>query len=248
MGMNEVTGELIAVKQINLAEASGESQLEEIEKEVSVMRDLRHRNIVTLLGTERVDNTLNILMEYVPGKSLLTLLKKFGAFSEEIIRSYTSQILCALAYCHANGVVHRDIKCANILVDTQGNLKLADFGSAERAVDEKDSESQDHSHTPLWTAPEMLKGPSNRKVDIWSLGCVLIELASADVPWAEKNFANPFSALYHIGNTEEIPAIPENLSSAAKEFIMLCLTRAPENRPDAHTLLRHKWVMDNSKG
>jgi serine/threonine protein kinase len=71
-------------------------------------------------------------MEYVPGKSLDVLLEKFGAFHEKMIRSYTKQLLLALAYCHKNRVVHRDIKGKNILVDTKGRLKLADFGSAKK--------------------------------------------------------------------------------------------------------------------
>jgi serine/threonine protein kinase len=84
------------------------------------------------MGINRVGNKLNILMEYVPGKSMDTMLEKFGAFTEKVIQSYTRQLLLALEYCHQNHVVHRDIKGKNILIDTKGTLKLADFGSAKR--------------------------------------------------------------------------------------------------------------------
>ncbi len=132
MAMNLATGELIAVKQVRLNTSEDHEQALQIQNEIGLMENLRHPNIVSLLGTQRKGNKLNILMEYVPGKSLDSLLSKFGAFSEKIIRSYTRQLLSALAYCHGARVVHRDIKGKNILVDTHGHLKLADFGSAKK--------------------------------------------------------------------------------------------------------------------
>jgi len=243
MGMNEATGELIAVKQVQIKTDDDQAQAKEIENEIRLMQDLRHPNIVSLLGTQRSGNKLNILMEFVPGKSLDSLLEKFGAFSEKVIRSYTVQLLSALAYCHANRVVHRDIKGKNILIDTKGNLKLADFGSAKRFDNalSKDAPSVSYNYTPLWTAPEVLVGNYDSKVDIWSLGCVLIEMASGKPPWSECNFENPFRALYHIGNSNSIPKIPESLSPEAKEFIQYCLQRNPDERPSAEKCLQHPW-------
>jgi hypothetical protein len=166
---NSATGELIAVKQVRLTTAEEQEQAASIQNEIGLMENLRHPNIVSLLGTQRNGNKLNILMEYVPGKSLDSLLEKFGGFSEKVIRSYTKQLLEALSYCHANRVVHRDIKGKNILIDTKGNLKLADFGSAKRFTNvmSKDAPSLSYNYTPLWTAPEVLVGDYNSKVDIW---------------------------------------------------------------------------------
>ena len=163
MGMNIGTGELIAVKQVRLLTTEELEQATAIQNEISLMENLRHPNIVCFLGTQRSGNKLNILMEYVPGKSLDFLLDKFGALYEPVIRSYTRQLLGALAYCHANHVVHRDIKGKNILIDTKGNLKLADFGSAKRFqnVMSKDAPSLSYNYTPLWTAPEVLTGDYN---------------------------------------------------------------------------------------
>jgi len=246
MGMNAATGELIAVKQVRLKTTEEQDQAKEIENEIKLMQDLRHPNIVSLLGTQRTGTTLNILMEYVPGKSLDTLLEKFGAFSEKVIKSYTKQLLAALAYCHSNHVVHRDIKGKNILIDTKGNLKLADFGSAKRFANvlSKDAPSVSYNYTPLWTAPEVLVGDYNSKVDIWSLGCVIIEMASGKPPWSEQNFENPFRALYHIGNSNSIPKIPDSLSEQGKQFILACLQRDPDKRPSAKECLIHAWLKD----
>jgi serine/threonine protein kinase len=82
-----------------------------------------------------------------------------------------------------------------------------------------------YNYTPLWTAPEVLVGDYNSKVDIWSLGCVIIEMASGKPPWSEENFENPFRALYHIGNSGSIPKIPDTVSAVGRAFILLCLER-----------------------
>jgi len=247
MGMNTLTGELIAIKQVKVDSKDKESQLAQFESEIQLMRQLRHPNIVCLLGTQKQGRKLNIIMEYVPGSSLDALLDKFGALKEKVIKTFTRQILEALDYCHSHNVVHRDIKGKNILVDKCGTLKLADFGSAKQFENamSNDAPSMNYNYTPLWTAPEVLKGDYNQKIDIWSTGCVMIEMATADKPWAEENFENPFRALYHIGNSEKIPVIPENLSDLGKEFLRLCLCRDPDNRPTAAELLVHPWLNAN---
>jgi len=249
MAMNKATGELLAVKQIAVKQQN-EEQLQEIQKEIRMMENLSHPNIVASLGTQWKGDKLCILMEYVPGKSLDVLLEQFGAFSENTIQSYAHQLVDALAYCHSKHVVHRDIKGKNILVDTQGTLKLADFGSAKEFsnVLSKDAPSISYNYTPLWTAPEVLSGDYNSKVDVWSLGCVLIEMASGLPPWSEEKFENPFRALYHIGNTDKTPAIPDSISPEARAFVSLCLTRDPDKRPTAAELQKHSWLQDSRKG
>lgn len=245
MGMNIATGGLIAVKQVRIRTTEEQDQAREIENEIQLMTDLKHENIVCLLGTERAGDKLNILMEYVPGKSLDVLLAKFGHFSERVIQRYTKQLLQALAFCHERAVVHRDIKGKNILIDTRGNLKLADFGSAKRFNNmlSKDAPSVSYNYTPLWTAPEVLVGNYNSKVDIWSLGCVVIEMSSAKPPWSECNFENPFRALYHIGNTESLPHIPDRLSPEGRAFVLRCLSRNPDTRPSAQECLQDPWIL-----
>jgi serine/threonine protein kinase len=129
-------------------------------------------------------------------------------------------------------------------VDQTGCLKLADFGSA-KAFHNRESKAapgRTYNYTPLWTAPEVLLGDYDTKVDIWSLGCVIIEMTSAKPPWSEQNFENPFRALYHIGNSGAIPKLPDHLSETAIEFLHLCLQRDPEKRASASDLLKHRWL------
>jgi serine/threonine protein kinase len=249
MGMKKETGELIAVKVVDISDsADAAEQARSIESEMALLRRLRHRHIVNLLGTERQGNKLNILMEYVPGKSLDTMLVRFGALTERVCQSYTRQLLEALAFCHRHHVVHRDIKGKNILVDIHGHVKLCDFGSAKAFDSSLDNVTQTYNYTPLWTAPEVLTGTYSNKVDIWSLGCVVIEMASGKPPWSECAFENPFRALYHIGNSDATPRIPDSLSPEGRDFVTRCLQRDPNKRADAEELLQHKWLAQPQPG
>jgi mitogen-activated protein kinase kinase kinase 19 len=232
----------------------------------------RDCSIVTLLGVERVGRKLNILMEFVPGNSLATLLERYGPLTENVARSYARQLVSAVAFCHTHNVVHRDIKGKNVLVvgfaearggaarslshtrgcaaqDTLGRLKLADFGSAKQFADAvaKDNASLTFNYTPLWTAPEVLTGSYNAKVDVWSLGCVLLEMFTARPPWAEHNLDNPFRAIYHIGSTNATPRLPDSASPAARDFMSRCLTRDPDARWSAEQLAAHPWLAAPSR-
>jgi hypothetical protein len=128
VGLNNVTGTLMAVKQITLNTAVWK----DIRREVDLLKSLRHPNIVQYYGTEMDNTHLHIFQEWVAGGSITRMLSKFGAFSASVIRSYTSQSLEGLAFLHDNGVMHRDIKGSNILVSHDGVCKLCDFGGSKR--------------------------------------------------------------------------------------------------------------------
>jgi len=243
------TGEIIAVKQVKLSSRTEEDRAKAalVLSECQLMESLRHPHIVGLLGSSKSKNYLNIMMEYVPGKSLDDMLKSMGAFNERVVKNYTRQILSGLDYCHKKNIVHRDIKGKNILIDTKGILKLADFGSA-KIVDnvlQMDAPSVGYSYTPLWVAPEVMTGSYNSKVDVWSVGCVIIEMMTATEPWSEHRFENHFQALYHIGKQNALPRFPANMSPLGINFLSLCLTRDPVKRPEASALLKHPWLQDD---
>ena len=153
IGMNSKTAELFAVKQIS--DPANTGQWKALEKEINLMKELSHPNIVRYLGTECSNKRLNIFLECVPGGSIASLLKVFGVFHEKVAWLYTRQILQGLKYLHDNGVIHRDIKGANILVDNHGTVKLADFGCSRR-IGKDDSNSNNVQGTTLWMAPEVL--------------------------------------------------------------------------------------------
>jgi mitogen-activated protein kinase kinase kinase len=130
LGLNTESGELMAVKQMSLDEVSTK-ELSSLENEIQLLRNHRHQNIVRYIGTEVTPVSLSIFLEYVPGGSLKNLIEKFGSLEENVVRSYTRQLLLGLEYLHRNGIAHRDIKGANCLVGNDGVVKLADFGASK---------------------------------------------------------------------------------------------------------------------
>jgi len=169
---------------------------------------------------------LFVLGRYVPGGSIHALLTKFGGFDEKLIRVYIRQVLSGLRYLHANGLIHRDIKGANILVDTTGVVKLADFGMASKILAGVNHTTNggkvEMAGTPYWMAPEVIKRLSfGKAADIWSVGCTIIEMATAKPPW--NHFSQEIAAIFHIANAREPPKIPSWLSNTAQEFLTLCL-------------------------
>lgn len=183
----------------------------------------------------------NIFLEYVPGGSIASLLKKFGKFNEGLVKIYVKQILQGLRFLHQHGIMHRDVKGGNILVDNKSVCKLADFGAAARMQDlSMDGTSSLHG-TPYWMAPEVVKQCGHgRQADIWSLGCTVIEMSSGKPPWHQ--FPTHVAAMLHIGTTSEPPEIPAELSLEAKHFTLACLNRDPKQRPSADRLLQHPFV------
>ncbi|KAM7273716.1 hypothetical protein ACFE04_028380 [Oxalis oulophora] len=251
MGMNLDSGELLAVKQVLIAEnntSSTEKQqahIRELEEEVKLLKNLSHPNIVRYLGTVREQENLNIFLEFVPGGSISSLLGKFGPFPEPVIRTYTKQLLLGLDYLHTNGIMHRDIKGANILVDNKGQIKLADFGASKQVVELATmSGAKSMKGTPYWMAPEVIRQTGHSfSADIWSVGCTVIEMATGKPPWSEQY--KEVAALFYIGSTKCQPDIPEHLSAEMKSFLLQCLQREPNTRPTASELLQCPFVTGN---
>ena len=221
----------------------------QLEQEVHMLSQLTHPNIVRYIGIKRRKDILNVFMEYVPGGSIASLLQRFGPLGDNVTRVYTRQILIGLDYLHSQRVVHRDIKGANILVEKSGRIKLADFGMA-KMLEFVDVERSDYAKKAVkgsayWMAPEVIrKSEVTLGCDVWSVGCTVIEMASAKPPWCECS--TQVQAMYKIASSTALPTLPEeNLSADAKAFILNCLKRNVEERPDVETLLMHPFVDDS---
>ena len=174
---------------------------------------------------------------YCENGSLHTICKNFGKFPETLVARYMAQVLQGLLYLHDQGVIHRDIKGANILLIKEGNVKLADFGVATRNGPELMNSSV--VGTPYWMAPEVitLSGATTAS-DIWSLGCTVIELLEGKPPYHKFNSV---AALYRIVNDDH-PPLPESLSPACEDFLMQCFQKDPNLRVSAKKLLKHPWI------
>lgn len=243
--LDKETGLIFAVKRAVIEEHSEEDRCYRatLQDEINICKDLRHPNIVSYLGHEYSDGYLYICLEYVPGGSMASILSEFGPLDGALLRTATRGLLEGLNYLHTRSppVVHRDIKGANILVDLNFCVKLADFGCSKR-------ETLTRSFTTIgsipWMAPEVIQQQDGygRKADIWSLGCTLIEMATAEKPWGRDTFDNIMFALRHIGMSDEVPRIPTNIPDTSRDLILLCVQRAPDDRPWASELLEHEFV------
>eukprot|EP00211_Chloroparvula_japonica_P000883 CAMPEP_0119155154 /NCGR_PEP_ID=MMETSP1310-20130426/51600_1 /TAXON_ID=464262 /ORGANISM="Genus nov. species nov., Strain RCC2339" /LENGTH=1011 /DNA_ID=CAMNT_0007147741 /DNA_START=162 /DNA_END=3194 /DNA_ORIENTATION=+ len=225
-------GSLAAVKTLDLADKQLDKQA--VVAELAVLKDFDHQNIVSLHKCVRTKESLHIIMEFVEGGSLLSILKKFGHQPEEVCRDVMRQMLMGLAFLHSRRVVHRDIKCANILLQRGGVIKLSDFGIATSKPKEDDV-----TGSPYWMAPEIieLKGASWYS-DIWSVGATIIELLTGEPPFFSLN---RFSAMHAIVD-EPSPVLKIPHTPHLRDFLARCFQKNPKQRPAAVQLLRHPWI------
>lgn len=228
-------GESIAVKSIDTSGVSREN-LDLIMIEVKLLKNLDHPNIVKYYGFKQTLKHTNIILEYCENGSLADMCKKYGKIPEHIAALYVKDVLHGLVYLHDQGIIHRDIKGANLLIYAEGVIKLADFGVATSA---KLDGNCTVVGTPHWMAPEIieLKGALSA-TDIWSLGCTVVELLTCHPPYYKKPaMASAFAIV-----TENTPPIPDGVSESATDFLHLCFIKEPKFRASAKRLLRHRWI------
>ncbi|KAI1500574.1 kinase-like domain-containing protein [Biscogniauxia marginata] len=250
LALHAVTGELLAVKQVESPSPGANSQtdsrkksmIEALKREISLLRDLRHANIVQYLGCSSSSEHLNIFLEYVPGGSVQTMLNSYGALPEPLVRSFVRQILNGLSYLHNRDIIHRDIKGANILVDNKGTIKISDFGISKKLEASNIlSGANNNKHRPslqgsvFWMAPEVVKQTSyTRKADIWSLGCLVVEMMTGTHPFPD---CSQLQAIFKIGGGKAAPTIPESASPEAVEFLSKTFEIDHNLRPSADDLM-----------
>ncbi|KAF2864004.1 hypothetical protein K470DRAFT_273982 [Piedraia hortae CBS 480.64] len=239
--LNWSTGETVAIKQISLANLQ-KNELQVIMQEIDLLRNLEHPNIVKYQNFCKGTDSLYIILEYCENGSLHSICKNFGKFPENLVSLYTAQVLQGLLFLHEQGVIHRDIKGANILTTKEGLVKLADFGVATKQANLSDGSVVG---TPYWMAPEVieLSGASTAS-DIWSLGCTVIELLDGKPPYHKLA---PMPALFRIVNDDH-PPLPEGCSPLVRDFLMQCFQKDPNLRVSAKKLLRHPWILGSKKG
>ncbi|KAL9451296.1 hypothetical protein AB3S75_012954 [Citrus x aurantiifolia] len=232
-------GFFFAIKEVSLQDqgTQGKQSILQLEQEILLLSRFEHENIVQYFGTDKDENRLFIFLELVTKGSLANLYQKYHLMDSQV-SAYTRQILNGLNYLHEQNVVHRDIKCANILVDASGSVKLADFGLA-KATTMNDVKSC--KGTPFWMAPEVVN-LKNRgyglTADIWSLGCTVLEMLTRQPPYSHLE---GMQALFRIGKGEP-PLVPNSLSRDAQDFILKCLQVNPSDRPTAAQLMEHPFV------
>ncbi|KAI1007533.1 Mitogen-activated protein kinase kinae kinase [Podosphaera aphanis] len=248
LGMNATTGEFLAVKQVEVsAKAAGNDKekmrdmVAALDQEIDTMQHLDHANIVQYLGCERMETSISIFLEYISGGSVGSCLRKHGKFEEMVVSSLTRQTLAGLAYLHREGILHRDLKADNILLDLDGTCKISDFGISKKTDNIYGNDASNSMQgSVFWMAPEVVRSRGqgySAKVDIWSLGCVVLEMFAGRRPWSKEE---TIGAIYKLGSLNEAPPIPDDvakeISPIAIAFMADCFTIDPSERPIADTL------------
>ena len=239
---DENTGQKVAMKSIKCSGSTLEER-KKLQQEIEICKTLNHEHIVNYYGSQHNDVSIEIFMEYMEGKSIWNLVSRNGALSEKRAGRFCRQILEGLVYLHnVKNIIHRDIKGANVLLDTNGNCKLADFGGSKILETIKSTSScYSFKGTIFWMSPEVIKGEKyGRKADIWSFGCTVLEMLTARRPWPKLE---GHSAIFQIGINSIIPPFPPDISSICVELLRDCLQRDPSNRPAAEDLLQYEFVL-----
>jgi serine/threonine protein kinase len=210
---------------------------EALQREIEVLRHLRHPSIITLFDILKDTDNYYLILEYCPGGHLLTLISRTKIFPEDQARDLFRQLLVPIAYIHSQKIAHRDLKPENILIDADGRLKLSDFGFSKFCLD--NTMTATRCGSPCFCAPEIISGEeySASASDLWSLGVLLYILVCGKMPWRVDNSQIMFQLIL-----KGCVTFPDTLSSACQDLVSKLLNVHPPDRISAASALSHPWM------
>ncbi|KAM9240266.1 serine/threonine-protein kinase MARK1-like [Leptosomus discolor] len=243
-GLHIPTGEKVAIKVIDKRKAKQDSYiLKNMKREPRIHQMIKHPNVVRLYETLETDNSYYMVMELCLGGDLLDRICDKKRLAEREVRTYTRQILSAVEHLHCQGIVHRDLKIENFLLDENNNIKIIDFGLSNTAKFEGLSQELLHTQcgSPAYAAPELLAhrkyGP---KVDVWSIGVSMFAMLTGTLPFTVEPFN--IKQLHQKMLIGEISPIPSDISPGAVHFMQSLLEPDPAKRPGVKEAIKDKWL------
>ncbi|KAF2867947.1 kinase-like domain-containing protein [Massariosphaeria phaeospora] len=268
-GRNRQTGELVALKEIHLDSEEGTPST--AIREISLMKELKHENIVLLHDVIHTENKLMLVFEFMDRdlKRYMDSRGDRGALDPPTIKSFMYQLLRGIAFCHDNRVLHRDLKPQNLLINTRGQLKLADFGLA-RAFGIPVNTFSNEVVTLWYRAPDVLLGSRtyNTSIDIWSTGCIMAEMYTgrplfpgttnedqlqkifrlmgtpSERSWPGISQFPEYKGNFHVFATQDLRLILPQVDQVGLNLLNSMLQLRPEMRISASAALNHPWFND----
>ena len=257
LGLNVLTGRVVAIKSFNKKKLSLSNKeiMKKIMCETKLMKKLNHPNITKILEMFEDEEYILIIMEYINGGNLFSFVKKRRKLTEKISIFLFRQIILGIKHIHSQGIVHRDIKLENILIDLNNTIKICDFGIS-RILSSPNDLLFEQSGTPMYMAPEIFlcskeKGYKGFPVDIWSAGIALYIMLSGTFPFMIKNntdsFFDPNSNIKKNIAIKNIiinkkPKPIEDISDNANDLLKGLLNKDPNKRLTIDEILKHPWL------
>lgn len=241
---NIKTSESVAIKILDKEKILKGGLIAHIKREISILRRVRHPNIVQLIEVMATKSKIYFVMEYVKGGELFKRVSK-GRLKEELARKYFQQLISAVGFCHARGVFHRDLKPENLLLDENGDLKVSDFGlSCVSEQIRQDGLFHTFCGTPAYVSPEILaqKGYDAAKVDIWSCGVILFVLMAGYLPFHDQNILAMYKKIYK-GEFRS----PSWFSPQLTRLLTRLLDTNPGTRMTIPEIMENRWFKKGFK-
>lgn len=246
LACNLRTRQSVAIKCFSKLQMSKGGHADQVKREISILRHLRHPNIIHLHEVLASRSKIYMVLELVNGGELFDRVSKSGRLSENLCRRYFQQLVAAVGYCHSRGVFHRDLKLENLLLDDNGDLKVSDFGLSA-IPDQVQADGLFHTlcGTPAYVAPEILakKGYSAAAVDLWSCGIILFVLVAGYLPFNDANLMAMYRKIYR-GEFR----CPKWTSPELRDLIGRLLDRNPDTRITVEEILAHPWFTKGLDG
>mmetsp|Transcript_10210 Transcript_10210/g.19971 ORF Transcript_10210/g.19971 Transcript_10210/m.19971 type:complete len:669 (-) Transcript_10210:19-2025(-) len=230
------TSAVFAMKQLSKQMLIKNRQLKYAIGESKIMRNLYHSFIVRLYYAFETPKNLYLVMEYCPNGDLDALISKKGRLEEQAAKFYLAEILLAIEYLHTHNIIYRDLKPANVLLDSEGHVQLADFGLAKENVN-KMNPAKTFAGSPAYIAPELLTSKcTTRSSDLYGIGVILYEMLTGEPPY----FCEDIQELFRRINKAKL-TFPRYISNEARDFITKLLNKNPEKRPSFSQIKSHPF-------